>query len=103
MTKRSRKREEDRRHRGALRARGRSTVLQPVGHDPPSMTARVEMLEVPAAGELHELAGIAGLAGALRVAAGELERHGVVCVAVDEELRHAERKPLDRRRDVVAA
>ena len=67
------------------------------------MTARIEVLEVPAAGELHELTGIACLAGALRVAAGELDGHGVVGVAVDQELRHAEREPLDRGGEVVAA
>jgi hypothetical protein len=61
------------------------------------------MLEVPASGQHHELAQIAGPACALGVAAGELERHGVVRVAVDQELRQAERQPLDWRGEVVAA
>jgi hypothetical protein len=67
------------------------------------MTARIEVLEVAAAGQLNEPAGIAALAGAHGVAAGQLDRDGVVRIPVDEELGHAERKALDGGGDVVAS
>src|SRR5215211_1382334 len=60
------------------------------------------MLLVPAARELDELARIAGGGSSLRVPPGERYRHHLVGVAVHDELRQAEREPLQGRRQVVA-
>jgi hypothetical protein len=61
------------------------------------------MLEVAAARKLYELAGIAALGGPVGVAAGDRDWDDVVGIAVDEQLGQAERQPLDRRGEVVAA
>jgi hypothetical protein len=61
------------------------------------------MLEVATARKLDELARIAALGGPLGVAAGDRDRDAVVGIAVDEQLGQAERQPLDRRGEVVAA
>ena len=61
------------------------------------------MLEVAVARKLDELARIAAFGGPLGVAAGDSDRDDVVRIAVDEQLGQAERQPLDRRGEVVAA
>ena len=53
------------------------------------------MLHVADAVQLDQGAGVGRLRGAQRVAAGDLDRHDVVGVAVHEQLGNAQREPLD--------
>ena len=55
------------------------------------------MLEVAHAGERNEVDLVPGLHGRSVVRAAELDRDGLVGLAVNEQLRDAERKQLGRR------
>ena len=75
---------------------------EPVAGDVPRFGACVEVLEVARVREHAELAGVACAPSGSRVARRDAHRDGVVALAVQDELRDAEREALARRGEHVA-
>ena len=70
---------------------------EPVASHVPCVGARVDVLEVAGVREHAELAWVARVPSGGGVARRDPHRNGVVALAVQEELRDAEREPLPRR------
>ena len=83
-------------------SRGARLIDEPVARDAPGVASRRRCARSAPCARGRELARVPGVPRGGRVARRDAHRHRVVAIAVEHELRNAQREPLPRRREHVA-